>query len=161
MRSCRRSKGAGRFLVSYEAAWKRRCASSRRLYEREASQQGQFIDISKHQVMASRVDYVLGQMVAGDMDVSPKRTAFDLGGPAGIFRCRDGYAYIWMSAPSHWEALRKLLGDPGVDEQHSPSAGWSCECTPERVAKCRHHLAEWLKTQEKEKRLGRSAEARR
>ena len=82
------------------------------LYEREGSQQGQVIDIAKHEVMASRVDYVLGQMVAGDMDASTRRTAFDLGGPAGIFRCVDGYAYIWMSAPAHWEGLRKLLGNP-------------------------------------------------
>ena len=99
--------------------------------------------------MASRVDYVLGQMVAGDMDTTPKRTAFDLFGPAGIFRCRDGYAYIWISAPSHWEGLTKLLGHPEWMKDF-PERWLELHCTPERVATCRHHLAEWLKTQDKE-----------
>ena len=120
------------------------------LHERETSQLGRFIDISKQTVMASRVDYVLGQMVAGDMDVTSKRTAFDLGGPAGIFRCLDGYAYIWMSAPTHWQGLRKLLGEPEWMKEF-PERWLELECTPERVAMCRHYLAEWLKSQEKEK----------
>jgi len=30
-----------------------------------------------------------------------------------------------------------------------PSTGWSRECTPERVAQCRFHIAEWLRTQDK------------
>jgi crotonobetainyl-CoA:carnitine CoA-transferase CaiB-like acyl-CoA transferase len=143
-------KGAGRFLVSYEAAVEAAMCITAVLYERESSKLGQFIDISKQEVMASRVDYVLGQMVAGDMDVSTRRTAFDLGGPAGIFRCLDGYAYIWMSAPSHWEGLRALLGNPEWMNAF-PEHWMERECTPERVAECRYHLAEWLKTQEKEK----------
>jgi crotonobetainyl-CoA:carnitine CoA-transferase CaiB-like acyl-CoA transferase len=143
-------KGAGRFLVSYEAALDAGLCIVAALYEREASNQGRYIEISKHQVMASRMDYVLGQMVAGDMDVSTKRTALDLSGPAGIFRCRDGYAYIWMSAPAHWEALRKLLGDPEWMKAF-PDRWMELECTPERVATCRLHLAQWLETQEKER----------
>jgi crotonobetainyl-CoA:carnitine CoA-transferase CaiB-like acyl-CoA transferase len=142
-------KGAGRFLVSYEAALDASLCIVAALYEREVSQQGRYIDISKHQVMATRMDYVLGQMVAGDMDVSTKRTALDLGGPAGFFRCRDGYAYIWMSAPAHWEALRKLLGDPDWMKAF-PDRWMELECTPERVATCRQHLAQWLETQEKD-----------
>jgi len=142
-------KGAGRFMVSYEAALDASLCVTAALYERMHSKLGRFIDISKQAVMASRVDYVLGQMVAGDMDVTTRRTAFDLGGPAGIFRCLDGYAYIWMSAPAHWEGLRKLLGNPEWMNAF-PERWMELECTPERVAQCRHHLAEWLKTQEKE-----------
>src|SRR5690606_29546097 len=111
------------------------------LYDRESSGLGRFIDVAQQAVMASRVDYVLGQMVAGDMDVTPERTAFDLGGPAGIFRCRDGYAYIWMSAPTHWQGLRQLLGDPEWMKDF-PEHWLELECTPERVALCRKHIAE-------------------
>jgi crotonobetainyl-CoA:carnitine CoA-transferase CaiB-like acyl-CoA transferase len=118
------------------------------LYEREVSRHGRFIDISKQEVLASRVDYVLGQMVAGDMEVSARRTAFDLSGPAGIFPCRDGYAYIWMSAPAHWDALGKLLGHPAWMSSF-PDRWLELECTPERVTQCRQHVAEWLRTQEK------------
>lgn len=145
-------KGAGRFLASYEGALDAALCIVSALYEREDSGQGRFIDIAKQQVLASRVDYVLGQMVAGDMDVSTSRRAFDLFGPAGIFACRDGFAYIWMSAPSHWDALRKLLGDPQwmrADPERWPDRWLERECTPERVAQCRHYIAEWLKTQDK------------
>lgn len=141
--------GAGRFLPSYEAGLEAAMCVTASLYERETSGQGQFIDIAMQQVLASRVDYVLGQMVAGDMDVSTRRSAFDLFGPAGIFRCRDGYAYIWMSAPSHWDAFGKLLGHPEWMKSF-PDRWLERECTPERVAECRRHIAAWLATQDKE-----------
>lgn len=143
-------KGAGRFLASYEAGLDAALCISASLYEREESGLGRFIDISKQQVLASRLDYVLGQMIAGDMDVSTSRTQFDLFGPAGIFPCRDGFAYIWMSAPAHWDGLRKLLGNPEWMNTF-PERWLERECTPERVQLCRQHIAQWLATQEKEK----------
>jgi len=141
-------KGAGRFMASYEAGQEAALCVVAALYEREASGLGQFIDISTREVLASRLDYVLAQMAAGDMPVSTERSACDLFGPAGIFPCRDGYAYIWMSAPYHWEALRKLLGDP--DWMASFPGDWlEKACTPERVALCRQHIAAWLRSQDK------------
>jgi crotonobetainyl-CoA:carnitine CoA-transferase CaiB-like acyl-CoA transferase len=142
-------KGPGRFLASYEAGLDAALCIVAALLEREDSMRGQFIDIAGQQVLASRLDYVLGQMVAGDMDVSPRRTAFDLFGPAGIFRCRDGYAYIWMSAPAHWDALQQLLGQPQWMRAF-PERWLERECTPERVAECREHIAAWLRTQDKD-----------
>lgn len=142
-------KGAGRFLPSYEAGMDAALCVVAALYERESSAQGQFIDISVQRVLAARADYVLAQMVAGDMDVSTRRSAFDLFGPAGIFRCRDGYAYLWMSAPMHWEVLRQLLDDPGWMSEF-PERWLERECTPERVAQCRRHIEEWLRSQDKE-----------
>ncbi len=141
-------KGAGRFLPSYEAGLDAALCVVAALFEREASRLGRVIDISKQEVLASRVDYVLAQMVAGDMPVGTERTAFDLAGPAGIYPCREGYAYIWMSAPAHWEALRKLLGGPEWMATF-PENWLERECTPERVAECRHYVAEWLHTQDK------------
>ncbi|MGH8517840.1 MAG: CoA transferase, partial [Panacagrimonas sp.] len=142
-------KGPGRFLPSYEAGLEAALCVTAALYEREASRRGRFIDISIQAVLASRVDYVLGQMVAGDMEPSERRSAFDLFGPAGIFGCRDGYAYIWMSAPAHWDALRSLLGDPAWMRDF-PERWLERECTPQRVAQCRRHIADWLATQDKE-----------
>jgi crotonobetainyl-CoA:carnitine CoA-transferase CaiB-like acyl-CoA transferase len=141
-------KGAGRFLTSYEAAVEAALCIAAALFDREHSRRGRVIEISKQEVMASRVDYVLGQMVAGDMDVGTSRHQFDLFGPAGIFPCRDGYAYIWMSAPGHWDALRQLLGDPDWMRDF-PERWLERECTPARVAQCRRHIGEWLMTQNK------------
>jgi len=141
-------KGAGRFLPSYEAGLEAALCVTAAMYERMDSGLGQFIEISKQEVLASRIDYVLAQMVAGDMNVSTERKAFDLAGPAGIFPCRDGYVYIWLSAPAHWEGLRKLLDDTAW-MQEFPSNWLERGCTPERVAVCRHHITQWLRSQDK------------
>jgi len=141
-------KGAGPHLPSFEAGLEAALCVVAALYEREASRLGRFIDISMQAVLASRADYVLAQMAAGDMEVSNRRTALDLHGPAGIFPCRDGYAYIWMSAPAHWAALRALLGNPGWMDGFAEN--WlERDCTPERVAQCRRHIGAWLQTQDK------------
>lgn len=141
-------KGAGRFLTSYETGIEAALCIVSSLYERQESGCGRVIEISKQEVLASRIDYVLGQMIAGDMDVSTARTQFDLSGPSGFFTCRDGYAYMWMSAPGHWEALRQLMGNPEWMNTF-PERWLERECTPERVAQCRGHIGEWLETQNK------------
>ncbi len=141
-------KGAGRFLPSYESGLEAAMCIAAALFDREESGLGRSIDISKQAVLASRIDYVLAQMVAGDMPVGTERTALDLFGPAGIYPCREGYCYIWMSAPAHWEALRLLLDNP--DWMASFPENWlERECTPDRVAQCRHHVADWLRAQDK------------
>src|SRR3546814_14509128 len=54
-----------------------------------------------------------------------------------------------MSAPAHWDALRKLLGQPAWMDEF-PERWLERACTPERVAQCRAHVAAWLQTQDKE-----------
>lgn len=139
---------AGRFLPSYEAGIEAAMCTTAALYDRRESKLGRFIEISKQEVMASRADYVLAQMVAGDMNVGIERDAFDLAGPAGIFPCKDGFIYIWLSAPAHWEGLRELLENPRWMNEF-PENWLERDCTPARVAECRQHIVEWLKTQKK------------
>jgi crotonobetainyl-CoA:carnitine CoA-transferase CaiB-like acyl-CoA transferase len=141
-------KGPGRFMPSYEGGLEAAMCITAALYERMDSGLGRFIEISKQEVLASRIDYVLAQMVAGEMNVSNDRKAFDLAGPAGIFPCQDGFVYLWLSAPAHWDGLRKLLDD-SVWMQDFPSNWLERGCTPERVALCRHHITQWLQTQNK------------
>lgn len=141
-------KGAGRFMASYEAGLEGALCVLASLVDRQQGRRGRFIEISNQAVLASRADYVLAQMVAGDLPVNNSRHAFDLAGPAGIFACREGYAYIWMSAPAHWEGLRQLLADPAWMKDF-PENWLERECTPERVATCRRELAGWLATQDK------------
>ena len=138
-------KGAGRFQVSYEAGLDAAMCIAACLYGHGTQGRGRFIDLSKQEVMASRVDYVLAQMVAGDMEVGTSRTSFDLGGPSGIFPCRDGFVYIWMSAPSHWEAIRQLLDDTAWMDDF-PANWMERGLTPERIATCRRHITNWLKS---------------
>jgi crotonobetainyl-CoA:carnitine CoA-transferase CaiB-like acyl-CoA transferase len=140
--------GPGRFLPSYEAGLEGALCLAAAFFDQSKTGRGRFIEISQQAVLASRVDYVLGQMIAGDMDVSADRSAFDLLGPAGIFPCRDGHIYIWMSAPNHWQGFCELLGKPAWTADF-PENWLERDCTTARVARVREHLLEWLKNENK------------
>jgi crotonobetainyl-CoA:carnitine CoA-transferase CaiB-like acyl-CoA transferase len=142
-------KGPGRFLPSYESGLDAAMCTTACLIAARRTGRGRTIDVSMQAVMASRADYVLSQMVAGDMDVGVSRTLFDLGGPTGILPCRDGYIHVFMSAAAHWQALRTLVGDPEELREFPPN--WlERGLTPERIATCRRYLAAWLKDQDKD-----------
>jgi crotonobetainyl-CoA:carnitine CoA-transferase CaiB-like acyl-CoA transferase len=141
-------KGAGRFLVDYESGLSAALALAAATYRKQVSGRGQFIDVSQQASMASLVDYVLGQMVAGHMDASARRQAFDLGGPATFFRCLDGYVYLWLSEPTHWRGLATLMDEPQWMREF-PERWLELHVTPERIARCRTQVAQWMRAQPK------------
>ncbi|HMO67966.1 MAG TPA: CoA transferase, partial [Novosphingobium sp.] len=142
-------KGAGRFVPSYEAAFDAALCVAAALYDRAGGGSGRFIDVSGQRVLYSRIDYVMAQMLIGDMDVTASHTAFDLGGPASILPCRDGFVYVWLSDETMWREVRDMIGDaPWMDEDF-PHNWLQTACTPERVERTRRHLSEWLATQDK------------
>ncbi len=140
--------GAGRFLPDYESGLGAALTIAAAVYGRESSGHGQFIDVSQQASMASLVDYVLGQMVAGTMEVSTRRQAYDLGGPATFFQCRDGYVYLWMSEPGHWNGMSTLMGEPAWMREY-PERWLELHVTPERIDRCRAEIARWMKDQDK------------
>ena len=140
--------GVGRFLPDYESGLLAAVALAAAAYWRASSGRGQFIDVSQQASMASLVDYVLGQMVAGTMEVSARRQAYDLGGPATFFQCRDGYVYLWMSEPGHWNGMSILMGEPAWMREY-PERWLERHVTPERIERCRTKIARWMKGQNK------------
>lgn len=142
-------KGAGRFLPSYEAALDAALCIVAALCDRQEGGPGRFIDVSARRVLYSRADYMLAAMLIGDMDVTTAHTAFDLGGPASILPCQDGFVYVWLSDEAMWREVRAMIGDaPWMDEDFPPN--WlQLACTPDRVARTRKHLTAWLATQQK------------
>jgi crotonobetainyl-CoA:carnitine CoA-transferase CaiB-like acyl-CoA transferase len=141
-------KGAGRFHVDYESGLSAALALVAAVDWRESSGSGQFLDVSQQESMASLSDYVLGQMVAGTMEVSTRRQAFDLRGPATFFQCLDGYVYLWLSEPGHWNGLRTLLGEP-TWMLDFPERWLELHLNEERIQRCRSHIAQWMKGQHK------------
>jgi crotonobetainyl-CoA:carnitine CoA-transferase CaiB-like acyl-CoA transferase len=140
--------GVGRFLPDYESGLVAALTVAAAAYWRESSGCGQFIDVSQQAALASLVDYVLGQMVAGTMEVGARRQAYDLGGPATFFQCRDGYVYLWMSEPGHWNGMSTLMGDPDWMREY-PERWLELHVTPERIDRCRAEIARWMKDQNK------------
>jgi len=139
-------KGAGRFHVDYESGLSAALALVAAVYWRASSGRGQFLDISQQQSMASLSDYVLGQMLAGTMEVSTRRQAFDLRGPATFFECLDGYVYLWLSEPAHWEGLRALLDEPAWMLDF-PERWLELHLSEERIRRCRAQIAQWMQGQ--------------
>ena len=142
-------KGAGRFHVDYESGLSAALALTAALHWRANRGQGQFLDISQQESMATLSDYVLAQMVAGNMEASTRRQAFDLRGPATFFQCQDGYVYVWMSEPGHWNGLSTLLGNPHWMTVDFPERWLELHLTEERIQRCRTHIAQWMKEQPK------------
>lgn len=141
-------KGPGRFFSHYEAAQEAAMYIAGCLYDRDNDGRGRFIDVSMHEVMVSRADYVVAQFVAGEMDVTDWRGGFDMHGPGGIFPCKDGFIYVFMATPDQWAAYRKLVGDPDWARDLPPD--WLMKgLTPERIALTRRDLCQWLESRDK------------
>jgi len=142
-------KGAGRFVVSYEAALDAALCIVSSLYARQETGEGRFIDISRQRVMYSRLDYVLAPMILGETDARLDHLGLDLGGPASILPCKDGSVYIWLSGEDMWQQLREMIGDAQWMDDDFPPNWLQLACTPDRVARTRKHLTAWLATREK------------
>ncbi|MGB8366683.1 MAG: CoA transferase [Rhizomicrobium sp.] len=142
-------KGPGRFLVDYEAALDAAICVVSSLYWRRRSKQGQFIDVSQLEVMASRADIVLGRMIAGDDPANNERTAYDGGGPHAFFPCNDGTVYLYMTTKKHWAGLRTLMGDPEW-ATHFAEDWLEFGATASAVAACRAGFAAWVRSMNKD-----------
>ena len=140
--------GAGRFLPDYESGLSAALALAAALYYRAGTGKGQFVDVSHQESLCSLVDYVLAQMIAGHMEVGTRRQAYDLGGPSTFFKCRDGYVYIWMSEPAHWNGLSTLMGEPAWMKEF-PDRWLEKHVTQERIDRTRSEIARWMADQSK------------
>lgn len=141
-------KGAGRFLPDYESAIDAATCVLASLHRQHGSGQGQFIDISEIETQLNRIDGVLDRMVAGDVEPSADRTAYDQGGPATSFACKDGHIYIYMTTKGHWNALVELMGSPQWAKEF-PEDWLEFHCTDDRVVAFREGFQNWITHQEK------------
>jgi crotonobetainyl-CoA:carnitine CoA-transferase CaiB-like acyl-CoA transferase len=99
--------------------------------------------------MYSRLDYVLAPMIVGETDARLDHLGLDLGGPASILPCKDGSVYIWLSGEDMWRQLREMLDDAQWMDEDFPDNWLQLACTPDRIARTRRHLTEWLATRGK------------
>ncbi len=141
-------KGAGRFLSDYEAGIDAATCILASLHRQNRTGSGQFIDISEVEVQLNRTDCVLDRMLAGDVEPSRERTAYDMGGPAACFACKDGHVYLIMTTKGHWQALCALMGQPGWAKDF-PQDWLEFHCTRDRVDLFRAQFRTWIALQGK------------
>jgi len=141
-------KGAGRFLPDYESGIDAALCVVASLHRQRKTGQGQFIDISEVEVQVNRIDCVLDRMLAGDVEPSHERTAYDMGGPGTSFACKDGHIYLFMTTKAHWLGLCALMGSP--EWAATFREDWlEFDCTKDNVARFREHFSAWIARQEK------------
>ncbi len=140
---------AGRFLVEYEAGLDGALCTVAALVQVLQSSRGEFIDLAERDVMISRADTVLGRNLAGEVPASDERSAFEMGGPAASFRCRDGYLFLFMTTAQHWRALAQLMDDPAWMREF-PEDWLEFGLSDERVENFRRNFAAWIADREKE-----------
>ncbi|MFV8818101.1 CaiB/BaiF CoA transferase family protein [Haliea sp. E17] len=142
-------QAAGRFLVDYEAGLDAALCTAAALLRQLESGTGEFIDIAERDVMVSRADTVLGRNLAGEEPLSERRDAFEMGGPAASFACRDGYLFLFMTTAQHWRALGQLMDQPRWMEDF-PEDWLEFGLSDERVACFRENFARWIADKGKE-----------
>jgi crotonobetainyl-CoA:carnitine CoA-transferase CaiB-like acyl-CoA transferase len=141
-------KGAGRFLPDYESGIDAAMCVLASLHRQRKTGAGQFIDISEIEVQLNRIDCVLDRMLAGDVEPSHERTAYDMGGPGTSFACKDGHIYLFMTTKVHWLGLCGLMSNP--DWTTTFREDWlEFDCTKDNVARFRDHFTAWIAEQEK------------
>ncbi|MCX7864079.1 MAG: CoA transferase, partial [Novosphingobium sp.] len=141
-------KGPGRFFADYEAAIDCALALLASLHRQRHTGKGQFIDVSENEVLLNRIDCVLDRMLAGEVEPSVQRTAYDMGGPMTTFACRNGHVYLFMTTEAHWSGLCQLMGNP--DWAKAFRKDWlEFDCTPENVRKFREAFRPWIAEQDK------------
>jgi len=141
-------KGPGRFLADYEGGIDAAMCLLASLHRQRHSGKGQFIDVSQDEALLNRIDCVLDRMLAGDVEPSVERTAYDMGGPQTAFACRDGHVYLFMTTKTHWNGLCGLMGNPAWAAEFRED--WlEFDCTRENVTRFRDHFRQWIATQDK------------
>lgn len=83
---------------------------------------GQHVDVSVQEAVAS-VSHICGAGKFLDDGILPRRAGAGLFAsvPSGIYRCRDGLAYLMVNRPGHWQALARWVAEvTGVQEILDP-----------------------------------------
>lgn len=141
-------KGPGRFLADYEGGIDAAMCLAASLLRQRLTGKGQFIDVSQDEALLNRIDCVLDRMLAGDVEPSLDRIAYDMGGPQTSFACRDGHVYLFMTTRTHWNGLCGLMGNPAWAAEFRED--WlEFDCTRDNVERFRAHFCAWIATQDK------------
>ena len=79
------------------------------LWERRASGRGQLVEVSMHEVVA-HIYFTLVRYTYRS-EITRRPGARNLYPPNGYYRCQDGYVFISLFQPHHWDRLVDLMDD--------------------------------------------------
>jgi crotonobetainyl-CoA:carnitine CoA-transferase CaiB-like acyl-CoA transferase len=129
--------------ADYEAAFHAFCAALCAVHERDASGQGQGVDISTAQVMAYQVGgmHLVGAKSGrtwGQRGLIMKGSPY----PTGFFQCKDGFVCIASQTPKQWDQFLALMGNPKWSKEGQ--AGNSIYLGLQDAKPADKHFRKWL-----------------
>ncbi|MFC2059036.1 CaiB/BaiF CoA transferase family protein [Chloroflexota bacterium] len=134
----------GRFVGEYEAGIQSALATAIALYWQRISGLGQYVDVSKQEVlMAISLMDLMVYPTAGMLATRVTRMSPE----AGLMPCKDGYIQLDMHEEIQWRRLAKLMGDP---EWTQTDIFKTREARQAHAEEIRQHLREWLSDWSKE-----------
>jgi len=75
--------------------------------------EGQLVDISAHEVMASQ-NHEQIMRYSTKSDIGGRTGSQHSAAPARIFPCKDGYVHICVLRPNQWRSFLELVGKPEI-----------------------------------------------
>jgi crotonobetainyl-CoA:carnitine CoA-transferase CaiB-like acyl-CoA transferase len=129
--------------ADYQAGLHAFCAALCAVHERDASGQGQGIDISTAQVMAYQVGgmHLVGAKSGrkwGQRGLIMKGSPY----PTGFFECKDGFVCIASQTPKQWDQFLALMGNPKWSKEGQ--AGNSIYLGMKDAKPADKHFRKWL-----------------
>ena len=134
----------GKFVGEYLSGIGAGVAILAALYWRESSGLGQYIDISKQEVLAG-INAAELVRYPNDGAISTRKTRGYLS--AGVFRCQDGYVELAFQQEKTWHIFVEMMGHPQWSKDDKFKDFSSRE---KNAAELKQHIAEFLKEYKRE-----------
>jgi crotonobetainyl-CoA:carnitine CoA-transferase CaiB-like acyl-CoA transferase len=83
------------------------------LYQRLSTNEGQFVDASAHETMATMNEEVIMRYSLA-CEIKGRYGSQHTSAPARIYPCKDGYVHLVVLRPYHWRSLVDVLDNPEV-----------------------------------------------
>lgn len=81
------------------------------IYERLSMGEGQFVEVSAHEVLAA-INEELIMRYSATFEIEGRYGSQHTTSPARIYPCKDGFIHLVVLRSGHWQTLLKLLGEP-------------------------------------------------
>jgi crotonobetainyl-CoA:carnitine CoA-transferase CaiB-like acyl-CoA transferase len=125
--------------AEYQAGLSAFAGTLANLLLRDASGEGEYLDLSMQDVLATNLEH---RSPALNLGLAARRAGLMVSATYGVYACADGWAYITAFAPALWERLKAMTGLAALDDARFATQAARLEHNDELQAV----LAAWTST---------------
>ncbi|MFC2060289.1 CaiB/BaiF CoA transferase family protein [Chloroflexota bacterium] len=82
------------------------------LYQRTHTGIGQLVEVSAQEALTVQEHLIVRYSL--ESDIVKRRGSQHNSAPSRIYRCQDGFAYLFVQTIGHWKSLLELMGNPEI-----------------------------------------------